>query len=210
MSTDGRLARHLASGLDGLGIALSPRQHEQLLAYLALLQKWNRVYNLTAIDAPERMLTLHLLDSLAILPDLFDGPLLDVGSGAGLPGIALAIARPELAVTLLDSSDKRCGFMRQAVIELGLRQVAVVHARVEDHRPDTGYAQIVARAFSDLAEFVRLTRHLLPGGGRWLALKGQRPDAELAALSGARVLDVRPVHVPGLDARRHIIIMEPA
>ncbi len=210
MTADDRLARRLCSGLDGLGLALSPRQQEQLLIYLTLLQKWNRVYNLTAIETPERMLTLHLLDSLAILPHLGEGPLLDVGSGAGLPGIALAIARPELAVTLLDSSDKRCGFMRQAVIELGLRQVAVVHARVEDHQSEAGYGQIVARAFSDLAEFVRLTRHLLSAGGHWLALKGQRPDTELAALSGARVLDVRPLYVPGLDARRHLIVLEPA
>jgi len=210
MSADARLARRLDSGLASLGVALSPHQHDALLTYLRLLSKWNRVYNLTAIDTPERMLTHHLLDSLAILPCLGDGPLLDVGSGAGLPGIPLAIARPELAVTLLESSDKKCGFMRQAVIELGLRRVAVAHARVESHRPDPGYAQIVSRAFSDLAQFVRLTRHLLVTGGRWLALKGQRPDAEIAALRGVRVFDVLPLDVPGLQAQRHLIILEPA
>jgi 16S rRNA (guanine527-N7)-methyltransferase len=157
----------------------------------------------------ERMLTHHILDSLVILPQVGKGPLLDVGSGAGLPGIPLAIARSDLRVTVLDASQKKCGFMQQAAIELNLPGVAVVHGRVEDYRPGPGFPQIVSRAFSDLSEFVRLTRHLLAEGGQWLAMKGLYPNEEIAQIKGARVVRDIPLHVPGLDGDRHLIIMEP-
>lgn len=202
------LENALSAGLREMKIALGAEQEARLLAYLELIGKWNRTYNLTAIHEPERMLTHHLLDSLAILPMLEPTSLLDVGSGAGLPGIPLAIARPELAVTLLDSSQKRCGFMRQAAIQFALNNVTVVHARAEDFHPESPFPQIVSRAFSDLSEFVRVTHHLLAEGGHWLAMKGLYPDEEIAMLVGACACRHDRLHVPGLDAERHIIVME--
>lgn len=202
------LAGHLTEAIDSMGIRLESRQEVALLDYLALLAKWNRTYNLTAIHEPERMLTHHVLDSLAVLPYVGPGPLLDVGSGGGLPGIPLAIARPDLEVTLLDTSQKKCSFMQQAVIELKLAKVQVVHVRVEEFHREGGYPQIVSRAFSELREFVALTRHLLADGGEWLAMKGLYPNEEITLLKGARVKrDIR-LHVPGLEADRHLIVME--
>lgn len=204
------LSDRLRSGLEALDLSVDAERQGRLLDYLDLLGKWNKTYNLTAIREPERMLTHHLLDSLAILPHVGPAPLLDVGSGAGLPGIPLAIARPDLPVTLLDGVDKKCAFMRQASIHLGLGNISVVHARVEDWRPDQRFAQIVSRAFSELADFVALTAHLLAEGGRWLAMKGTRPDTELARLEGARLKQCVPLRVPGLDAERHLVILERA
>jgi 16S rRNA (guanine527-N7)-methyltransferase len=203
------LAARLADGVSALGLDVDERARAALLDYLGLLEKWNKTYNLTAIHEPERMLTHHLLDSLIIAPQVGAGPLLDVGSGAGLPGIPLAIARPGLRVTLLDASQKKCGFMRQAAIDLKLSNVTVTHARVEDFRPAYGFPQVVSRAFSDLSEFVRLTRHLVAPGGEWLAMKGLYPHEEIAQLKGARVTRDVPLRVPGLDADRHLIVMEP-
>jgi len=203
------LADALGRGLADLGLEVEADTRKRLLDYLALLGKWNQTYNLTAIREPERMLTHHLLDSLAILPHVDADNLLDVGSGAGLPGIPLAIVRPGLAVTVIDASRKKSDFMRQAAIELGLANVESIHGRVEDYRPARPFARIVSRAFSELAEFVRLTRHLLAGDGRWLAMKGTLPSTEIEALSGARVAGIERLRVPGLDAERHLIIMEP-
>ncbi len=202
------LSSSLSEASREMGVGLDATQERRLLDYLALIGKWNRTYNLTAIHEPERMLTHHLLDSLAILPSVAAGPLLDVGSGAGLPGIPLAVARPDLKTTLLDSSQKRCGFMQQVAIELKLSNVTVVHARSEDYRPADKYPQIVSRAFSDLTDFVAATRHLLAENGEWLAMKGLYPDEEIALLKGARVKRDARLHVPGMDADRHIIIME--
>ena len=192
-----------------MGLEPDPRQEAALLDYLALMAKWNKTYNLTAIHEPGRMLTHHILDSLVIAPHVGAGPLLDVGSGAGLPGIPLAILRPGMKVTLMDASQKKCGFMQQAAIELKLPNVTVVHARVENFQPRGGFPQVASRAFSDLSEFVRLTRHLLAEGGEWLAMKGLYPNEEIAQLKGARVKRDVPLHVPGLDADRHLIVMEP-
>lgn len=203
------LAHHLPEALAELGLDPEPRQEVAWLDYLDLMAKWNKAFNLTAIHELERMLTHHLLDSLAVAPHVGAGPLLDVGSGAGLPGIPLAILHPELKVTLLDASQKKCGFMQQAAIELKLPNVTVVHSRVEAFQPDGRFAQIVSRAFSDLSEFVRLTRHLIDEGGEWLAMKGLYPHEEIAQLKGARVTRDIPLHVPGLDADRHLIVMEP-
>lgn len=204
------LPDRLCHGLEALDLGLDVERRGRLLDYLDLLGKWNKTYNLTAIREPERMLSHHLLDSLAILPHVGPAPLLDVGSGAGLPGIPLAIARPDLQVTLLDGVDKKCAFMRQASIQLGLGNISVVHARVEAWRPGQRFGQIVSRAFSELAEFVALTAHLLAEGGRWLAMKGTRPDTELARLEGARLAQCVPLRVPGLDAERHLLILERA
>lgn len=202
------MANHLSEALHAMGINMQAQQEVCLLDYLALIAKWNRAYNLTAIHDPERMLTHHLLDSLSILHRIGNGPLLDVGSGAGLPGIPIAIARPELKVTLLDSSQKRCGFMLQAAIELHLENVCVTHARVETFHPREKYAQIVSRAFSDLNEFVAVTRHLLANGGEWLAMKGLYPNEEISQLDGAQIMHHLKLHVPNLNADRHLIILE--
>lgn len=205
------LAHQLAAGIAALGLDLPPDGEARLLAYLALLDKWNRVYNLTAVREPERMVSHHLLDSLAAVPH-FSGPaVLDVGSGGGLPGIPLAIARPDLQVTLIDSIAKKTAFLLQAKAELGLANLAVATGRVEDFRPETGFDVITSRAFSDLKEFVTLTRHLLKPGGRWLAMKGLYPNEELALLpNDVKVSADHALVVPGLDASRHVIVLEPA
>ncbi|MDR2837522.1 MAG: 16S rRNA (guanine(527)-N(7))-methyltransferase RsmG [Azonexus sp.] len=201
------LANDLASGLAALGLELPPGAERQLLAFRDLLLKWNKTYNLTAVRDPDAAIASHLLDSLAILPSLATGSLLDVGSGGGLPGIPLAIARPGLPVTLVDAVQKKTDFLRQAAIELGLSNVNVRHARVEDM---TGqYAQITARALTSLKQFVDLTRHLLAPGGRWLAMKGVRPADEIAALPDDITVDaVLPLAIPGLDAERHLLILK--
>jgi 16S rRNA (guanine527-N7)-methyltransferase len=197
----------LAAGLTALGIALPEAAQLKLLAFRDLLLKWNRTYNLTALRDPQQAISHHLLDALAILPHVGAGPLLDVGSGGGLPGIPLAIARPDLSVTLVDTVQKKAAFLQQVAIELELKSVAVHHARVEEMRGQ--YAQISSRAFAELARFVSLTRHLLAPGGRWLAMKGTRPDDELKALpAGSEVEAIIPLVVPGLDAERHLIILK--
>ena len=197
----------LAAGLTALGIALPEAAQLKLLAFRDLLLKWNRTYNLTALRDPQQAISHHLLDALAILPHVGAGPLLDVGSGGGLPGIPLAIARPDLSVTLVDTVQKKAAFLQQVAIELELKSVAVHHARVEEMRGQ--YAQISSRAFAELARFVSLTRHLLAPGGRWLAMKGARPDDEFKALpAGSEVEAIIPLAVPGLDAERHLIILK--
>jgi len=197
----------LADGLAELGIALPDAVQRQLLAFRDLLLKWNKTYNLTALRDPDQAISHHLLDSLAILPHVGSGPLLDVGSGGGLPGIPLAIARPELAVAMVDTVQKKASFLQQASIELGLKNVTVHHARVEEMQGQ--YAQISSRAFAKLDLFVSLTRHLPAPDGRWLAMKGVRPDAEIATLPAGIVVDaIIPLTVPGLDAERHLIILK--
>ncbi len=197
----------LADGLAELGIALPDAVQRQLLAFRDLLLKWNKTYNLTALRDPDQAISHHLLDSLAILPHVGAGPLLDVGSGGGLPGIPLAIARPELAVAMVDTVQKKASFLQQASIELGLKNVTVHHARVEEMQGQ--YAQISSRAFAEIGLFVSLTRHLLAPGGRWLAMKGVRPDAELRALAADVTVEaILPLTVPGLAAERHLIILK--
>ncbi|MBI2308295.1 MAG: 16S rRNA (guanine(527)-N(7))-methyltransferase RsmG [Rhodocyclales bacterium] len=201
-------AAQLSAGLQALAIELPAEVQTKLLAYAAFLEKWNRTYSLTALRDPARAVSHHLLDSLAILPHVSAANLLDVGSGGGQPGIPLAIARPELAVTLLDSNGKKTAFLQQAAIELGLKNVQVVTARVEDFRPANGFAAITSRAFAELADFVRLTRHLLAPGGEWLAMKGQRPDEEMNKLpAGVSVMAVHRLAVPGVDGERHLVVI---
>jgi len=200
-------ATRLAAGLTRLGIELTAEQNEKLLAFRDLLLKWNKTYNLTALRDPEQAISHHLLDSLAILPHVGNGPLLDVGSGGGLPGIPLAIARPELSVSMVDTVQKKATFLQQAAIQLGLKNVTVHHARVEQLAGQ--YAQISSRAFAEIGLFTSLTRHLLAPGGRWLAMKGIRPDDEINTLPADIVVDqIIPLHVPGLDAERHLIILK--
>lgn len=196
----------LAAGLADLGISLPDEAQRKLLAFRDLLLKWNKTYNLTALRDPEQAISHHLLDSLSILPHVGSRPLLDVGSGGGLPGIPLAIAQPDLSVSMVDTVQKKATFLQQASIELDLKNVAVHHARVEEMQGQ--YAQISSRAFAEIALFVGLTRHLLAPGGRWLAMKGQRPDDELKALPDDIAVEaIVPLAVPGLAAERHLIIL---
>jgi 16S rRNA (guanine527-N7)-methyltransferase len=203
----------LAEGVAALGVALPDDAQARLLAYVDLLAKWNRTYNLTAIREPARMITHHVLDALAILPLLpqRDGlRVLDVGSGGGVPGLPLAIARADARVTLLDANSKKTTFLTQAAIELCASNVQVATARVEAYAPDAPFDVIVSRAFSELADFAAgAARHLAPQGVL-AAMKGVHPDEELAALpNDIEVLGVPAVHVPGLAADRHLVLMRP-
>lgn len=202
----------LDRGLAGLGLDLPPDARTRLLAFAALLGKWNRVYNLTAIRSPAQAITHHLLDSLSVLPHLGGiRRLADIGSGGGLPGIVLAIARPDLQISSIETVGKKASFQQQAKIELDLTNFTPIHARVEDVVPEEPYDAVISRAFSEIADFVRLTRHLLGPGGRFLAMKGVYPRDELASLSDdVRIIDTCPLTVPGLDAERHLIILERA
>jgi 16S rRNA (guanine527-N7)-methyltransferase len=205
----------LSDGAQQLGCPISPDQLDLLLAYLQLLAKWNKVYNLTAVRDPARMLTHHLLDCVSIIAPLQTqlGPrsarLLDVGSGGGLPGVVIATLLPNVLVTCVDAVGKKAGFIRQAAAELTLPNLRAVHGRVEDIAPSPSDV-ITSRALSPVAEFVANTaRHLLPEGV-WLAMKGKYPTQEIAALpNGVEVFHVEQVSVPGLDAERCLIWMKP-
>jgi 16S rRNA (guanine527-N7)-methyltransferase len=198
----------LAHGITQLGLTVAPEVQQKMLAYLALLQKWNKVYSLTAIRQSEQMVSHHLLDSLSVLPHLWPSRWLDVGCGAGLPGLVLALMRPEWTFTLLDSNSKKTSFVQQAVIELGLRNVSVCCARVEDWQPEEKFDGIISRAFAEIAEFTALTRHLLKQDGGWVAMKGV-PEQELKRLpTGIAVERVIPLQVPSLDAARCLVILK--
>ncbi len=180
-----------------------------MLAYLALLQHWNTAYNLTAIRDPLEMVTRHLLDSISILPWLqAGGPVLDAGTGAGLPGVPLAILRPDLEFTLLDSAGKKIRFLRQVRRELGLHNIHPVQARLEKHEPEQGYQCIISRAFSSLKDFAEASRQLMTQETRLLAMKGRDPQAECTGLPDwIRVDEVQELSVPGLQEQRHLVIM---
>ena len=189
---------------------ISPAQQQKLLAYLALLQKWNKTYNLTALRDPAQMVSHHLLDSLTLLPYLAQAhSMIDVGSGGGMPAIPAAICCPDLRITMVDANSKKATFLRQAAIELGLDNVAVCSSRVEElggHRADI----VTSRAFADLADFVRLTRHLLGDNGHWAAMKGVYPTEEIFRLPpDIQAYQIDPIHVPTLNAERHIVLLRP-
>jgi 16S rRNA (guanine527-N7)-methyltransferase len=203
------LSGQLASGCEKLGLHLSEETRGKLLAYIALIHKWNKVYNLTAIRDPKSMLTHHILDSLSVVPHIHGKTLLDVGCGAGLPGIPLALAKPDLQVTMLDSSHKKTTFVQQALIELGIGNAGVKCDRVEALNVNEKYDVVISRAFSDLAEFVKLAGHLVAEGGRMAAMKGVYPHEELALLpANAELEKVIPLTVPGLEANRHLIMIK--
>jgi 16S rRNA (guanine527-N7)-methyltransferase len=198
----------LARATAALGLALADAQTATLERYLDLLEKWNRVYNLTAIRERSRMVTHHLLDSLAVLPHVRGPRVLDVGSGAGLPGIPIAVASPALQVTLLESNHKKSAFLTQAVAELQLANVQVATARVESWQPEARFDTIVSRAFAELGEFATLAGRLLAPQGVLAAMKGVHPFEEIERLpQGFRVERVVRLHVPGLDAERHLVLM---
>jgi 16S rRNA (guanine527-N7)-methyltransferase len=193
----------LDRGLVGVGMVLDQGQRALLLGYLGLLLKWNRVYNLSAVRNPDQMVGRHLLDSLAVAPFLQGERVLDLGTGAGLPGVPLAIAEPKRDFTLIDSNGKKTRFVQQAVIELRLSNVEVVRARVQAFHPAVTFDTVTARAFASLAQLWQLARPLLRAGGRLLAMKAAPPEQELADLGlPARII---PLEVPGLDGERCLI-----
>lgn len=201
------LSVRLRAGIDALGLDLGEARIGQLLDYLGLLAKWNSVYNLTAVRDPAQMVTQHLLDSLAVVPAFATAHnVLDVGAGGGLPGIVLAIARPEMQITLVDTVHKKTAFLTQVKAELGLANVTVQHTRVEQMEVPRKFDVITSRAFAELRDFVNWSAHLLADEGRFIALKGVRPDAEIARLpSGWKVERVEALAVPGLGAERHLV-----
>ncbi|MFN3581348.1 MAG: 16S rRNA (guanine(527)-N(7))-methyltransferase RsmG [Pseudomonas sp.] len=201
-------ARELATGAEQMGITLTAEQSRQLVDYLALLHKWNKAYNLTAVRDPDEMVSRHLLDSLSILPHVQGSQWLDVGSGGGMPGVILAIMLPQSDFTLLDSNGKKTRFLTQVRLELGLRNLRVVQSRVEAFEPEQPFDGIVSRAFSSLADFTQLTRHLSHAQTRWLAMKGQYPEEELAALPvDFEVVESAQLAVPGCQGSRHLLIL---
>ena len=200
----------LAQGIVQAGLPIGAQTQQQLLAYLALMQKWNKVHNLTAVRDADEMVTLHLLDSLVILPFIDGNTLLDVGSGAGLPGIPLAICNPNLKVTVIDSNNKKVSFMRQAKAELGINNLEVLGGRVEEIAANRKFDIVISRAFSDLDLFISLTHQLCDEQGKWLAMKGVYPEAELAELkkkTGITPSKVEELKVPGLAAQRHLVFL---
>jgi 16S rRNA (guanine527-N7)-methyltransferase len=204
MKTDDQLEE----GAQALGLALRENDLELLARYCALIEKWNRVYNLTAIRERAKIVSHHLLDCLAVAPHLPADSLADVGSGAGLPGIPLAIARPGTRVVLLESNHKKGAFLRQAVLELGLANVQVVIGRAEEYGPVPRLAMAISRAFSDLTSFVEASRHLVDPGGWLLAMKGVYPDEELAQLpADVEVESIIELTIPGVRAARHLVRM---
>jgi 16S rRNA (guanine527-N7)-methyltransferase len=204
-------AEALAEGCAALGLSLTAEQHARLLRYLALLQKWNRVYNLTAIRDEAKLVSHHLLDSLAVVPHLRGHRVLDVGTGAGLPGIAIAVASPAVEVVMLDSNHKKLAFVTQAVGELGLSNASVERTRVEQWHPARGFDTVISRAFAELPDFARLAGHLLAPGGRLLAMKGLHPHEEIAGLpEGFSCEQVLTLKVPGMDARHLVVVKSDA
>jgi 16S rRNA (guanine527-N7)-methyltransferase len=203
------LAQVLKNGVEQLDLGLSAAQQEKLLDYLALLNKWNKVYNLTAVRDPMEMMTLHVLDSLAAVPAFEDAHnVLDVGAGGGLPGVVLAIARPDMKVSMIDIVHKKTAFLNQVKAELELGNVTVYTKKVQDLQVKTPYDVITSRAFADLSDFVNWSGHLLAEGGRFIALKGTAPAEERERLPDPwKVNELQPLQVPGLDAQRHLVFI---
>lgn len=204
------LGEVLKDGINQLQLDLNDKQVDQLLDYLALLNKWNGVYNLTSVRDPMQMVKLHLLDSLAAVP-AFAGAtnVLDVGAGGGLPGVVLAISRPDMKVSMIDTVHKKTAFLNQVKAELGLSNVTVYTKKVQELAVKTNFDVITSRAFADLSDFVNWSGHLLAEGGRYIALKGVAPADERERLPAPwKVQKLEPLAVPGLDAERHLVFIE--
>lgn len=205
MDRHAQRANLLCSSAQAMGLNLGSEQVEQLLAFIALIDKWNRTHNLTAITDIDEMLVKHLLDSLSIARFIPTGDILDVGTGAGLPAVPLSIVSTNNTFTLVDSSQKRIGFLKEVKRKLALTNILPVHARVEDFAGGH-YAAITSRAFSSLAQMLAQTEHLLADNGSWLAMKGSYPEQEIAELDDRyKVVDSTALQVPGLDAQRYLI-----
>lgn len=204
-----KLEKLLQQGLREMRLDLAAPVQKKLLNFLELLEKWNRAYNLTAVRDPEQMVPRHLLDSLTVLPYLQGPRVLDIGTGAGLPGIPLALARPDLEFTLLDSNAKKTRFATQALHELGLKNVVVQQERVEKFHPETKFDTLIARAFASIPDMLAASRHLCAPHGRFLVMKGVFPQEELAAVTDGYRPEVKSLRIPGLDAARHVVILAP-
>ena len=205
-----KLAQVLAEGIKDLKLDLNEQQHEQLLDSLALLFKWNAVYNLTSVRDPMQMMTHHVLDSLAAVP-AFEGAqnVLDVGAGGGLPGMVLAIAKPQMKVSMIDTVHKKTAFLTQVKAELGLANVTVYTMRVEQLQVADKFDVITSRAFADLSDFVNWSGHVLAEGGQFIALKGTAPPEEQERLPKEwKVTLLQPLQVPGLQAERHLVFIQ--
>jgi 16S rRNA (guanine527-N7)-methyltransferase len=203
------IQQRLGAGLAAMGVATTPELVSALVRYLVLLETWNRAYNLTSISEPDDMVVRHILDSVTARSFLGGAAIADVGTGAGLPGIPLALLEPGRQFTLLDSVGKKTRFLRQVVTELRLPNVALAHARLENWRPGKTFDTIICRAFSSLADFVSLSERLVAPGGRLVAMKGREPAEEIAAVpQGWQVSVSERVTVPGLEAERHIVVLE--
>ncbi len=207
MAKDKEIAQHLLqTGLTELGLSLPLRAQTRLLAFLHFLKKWNRHYNLTAIDTLEDMVVRHVLDSLSVAPYLVGRRIIDVGTGAGFPGIPLAFFYPEKHFTLLDSNGKKARFLIQAKSELGIENVDIVHSRAECYHTEPCFDVIIFRAVKSIREMIDKTRHLCCKNGRFFAMKGGYPLAELKAITNPAI--VHALTVPGLNAERHLVIAE--
>lgn len=206
------LKASLSAGVLEMGLALNETQIDQMLAYLALLSKWNAVYNLTAIRDPQEMVKQHLLDSLSAAPAFVDARnVLDVGAGGGLPGMMLAIAYPQTRISMIDTVSKKTAFLSQAKAELGLSNVTVFTGRVEQLEVTEKFDVITSRAFSELCNFINWSGHLLAEGGQFIAMKGVAPAQEIERLpAGWAVTGVQPLQVPGLNAERHLVFVRRA
>lgn len=197
----------LASGLAQLGCALDAPEQQRLLEYIALLLQWNSAYNLTAVREPLAMIDRHLIDALAVLPYAQGPDLADIGTGAGIPGLVLALVHPYRRVWLVDSNGKKARFLRECLRRLQQPEI-VVHEQRAEKLPSADFTQVISRAYAELSDFVESTRQILAADGRWLALKGKRPDAEIARLPGdVRVEAMHPLDVPGADGERHLVIL---
>ncbi len=195
----------LITGLESLDLPLDEDKIEQLMCFIKLLEKWNKAYNLTSIRNTEDMVRLHLLDSLAIIPFIEGKHVIDIGTGAGLPGIPLAIYLPSISFTLLDSNAKKTRFVQQVILELKLKNVSVCHNRVERYLPEVSFNTVITRAFASLSDIVKLTRHLLSKNGIILAMKGQPPDEQYINFAKTTLI---PINVPGIPAKRCLVKMQ--
>ncbi len=204
------IKKTLTDGIAKIGLSLTAKQHEQLLAYLELMSKWNKVYNLTAVRDKTEMVRQHLLDSLAVIPLIRGQRVLDVGSGGGLPGVVLAIVKPEVQVVTVDKVQKKIAFQTQVAAELGLTNLKPMSTRVEDLHEEP-FDTITSRAFSSLLDFVTLTEPLLAQNGEWAAMKGVFPHEEIEQLPATvKVTEVIELHVPDLQAERHLVRLRKA
>ena len=203
-------ADKLAQGVAELGLRIAPDIERKLLDYVALIAKWNRIHNLTAVRAKSQMVSAHLLDCIAVTPYLEANTVLDVGSGAGLPGIPLALIWPHVSVALIDSNHKKAAFLRQAIIELGLNNATVIGERVENWQPPHLYDLVISRAFSDLPEFLRIAGRMCAEKGTIATMKGVYPHEELAQLPpDFKLRRVERLSIPGLPAERHLLLLNP-